>query len=66
MSTTSLPRERRLFPRADAAFWLGISLRALDQLKKDGKITPTVLAGRTVYDRRDLDAYVDRVKRGVA
>ena len=59
-------RERRLFPRVDAAFYLGISLRSLDQLKKDGKIVPTELAGRTVYDRRDLDGYVERVKRGAA
>lgn len=66
MTASSLPRERRLFPRADAAYYLGISLRSMDQLKKDGKIAPTELAGRTVYDRRDLDAYVDRVKRGAA
>lgn len=64
--TTAIARERRLFPRADAAYYLGISLRTLDQLKSDGKVVPTVLAGRTVYDRRDLDAYVDRVKRGGA
>lgn len=59
-------RERRLFPRADAAYYLGISLRTLDQLKKDGKVVPTILAGRTVYDRHDLDSYVERVKRGAA
>lgn len=61
MSVT--PLERRMFPRKDAAYYLGVSLRALDQLAADGEVLKTRIAGRVVYDRVDLDAYVERVKR---
>lgn len=57
------PIERRMFPRKDAAYYLGISLRALDQLASDGEVLKTRIAGRVVYDRVDLDAYVERIKR---
>jgi len=55
--------ERRMFPRKDAAFYLGISLRALDALASDGHLLKTPIAGRVLYDRADLDAYIERVKR---
>jgi hypothetical protein len=54
--------ERRMFPRKEAAHYLGISLRALDQLGSDGDMPKVVIAGRTLYDRADLDEYVERVK----
>jgi hypothetical protein len=57
------PIERRLFPRKDAAHYLGISLRALDQLGSDGQIVKTPLCGKTLYDRADLDEFIERVKR---
>ena len=55
--------ERRMFPRKAAAHYLGISLRSLDALAADGQIAKTPIAGRVLYDRTDLDAYVERVKR---
>lgn len=61
---TALPRlERRMFPRKDAAYYLGISLRALDELASDGEVVKTHIAGRVLYDRADLDAYIERAKR---
>lgn len=55
--------ERRMFPRKPAADYLGIGLRSLDQLAADGEIPKTRIAGRVLYDRVDLDAYIERVKR---
>lgn len=55
--------ERRMFPRKEAAYYIGISLRSLDTLAAEGQILKTKIAGRTVYDRSDLDAYIERVKR---
>lgn len=62
--TKPLPQlERRMFPRREAAHYLGISLRSLDSLAAGGQFPKVVLAGRTLYDRSDLDAYVERVKK---
>lgn len=55
--------ERRMFPRKEAAHYLGISLRSLDTLASDGKVLKVVICGRTLYDRADLDALVEREKR---
>lgn len=52
-----------MFPRRDAAHYLGISLRALDRLGSNGDVLKVVICGRTLYDRADLDAYIERVKR---
>lgn len=64
MSTKPLPQlERRMFPRKAAAHYLGISIRALDSLAAAGQIPKTPIAGRVLYDRADLDSYIERVKR---
>lgn len=55
--------ERRMFPRKAAAHYLGISLRALDSLATAGAFPKTKIAGRTLFDRAELDAYIERVKR---
>lgn len=59
----AVPIERRMFPRKDAAYYLGISLRSLDKLAAAGEFSKTPIAGRVVYDRVDLDAYIEQVKR---
>lgn len=55
--------ERRMFRRGPAADYLGIGLRSLDQLAADGQIPKTRIAGRVLYDRVDLDAFIERQKR---
>lgn len=60
---SAVPTERRMYPRKDAAYYLGISLRSLDYLGNDGQIPQTRIAGRVLYDQRDLDGYIERVKR---
>ena len=52
-----------MFPRKAAAHYLGISIRALDSLAAAGQIPKTPIAGRVLYDRADLDSYIERVKR---
>jgi hypothetical protein len=66
MSTPLPPLERRMFPRKEAAYYLGISLRSLDGLAADGQVIKTPIAGRTLYDRADLDAYIERQKRSAS
>lgn len=55
--------ERRLLPYAGAATYLGISLRAMKQLAADGKVPKTTIGHRVLFDREDLDRFIERVKR---
>jgi excisionase family DNA binding protein len=57
------PVQRRLLPYKDAATYLGISLRAVKQLAHDEQIRKTQIGARVLFDIRDLDDFVDRVKR---
>jgi len=63
MSKAPVALERRMFPAKEAAHYLGISVRSLAYLAAAGQVPKTKLAGRVLYDRADLDAYVERVKR---
>ena len=53
---------RRLVPYAGLAAYLGISLRSAKQLAADGQIQKVVIGSRVLFDVRDIDAYIDRVK----
>jgi excisionase family DNA binding protein len=55
--------ERRLLNYARAAAYLGISLRAVKELAADGKIPKTPIGHRVLFDREDLDAFIERAKR---
>lgn len=57
---------RRLLPYAYAAAYLGVSLRGMKQLAADGEVPKVEIGARVLFDRVDLDAYVDRCKRGVS
>lgn len=60
----SLPTaERRLLSYAHAAEYLGISLRGMKELAADGKIRKVQIGARVLFDRSDLDAYVERAKK---
>lgn len=56
------PVQRRMLPYADAATYLGISLRSMKQLAADGHILKTQIGHRVLFDVRDIDAYIERVK----
>ena len=58
--------ERRLLNFARAAAYLGISLRSMHDLgaAKTGVIPRVEIGHRVLFDKADLDAYVERVKRG--
>lgn len=58
------PIERRLFGYAHAAAYLGISERAMKDLGgPNGQILQVKIGHRTLFDREDLDAYIERIKR---
>lgn len=60
----SLPTaERRLLSYAHAAEYLGISLRGMKEIAAKGEIRKVQIGSRVLFDRGDLDAYIERVKR---
>lgn len=63
MTGTPSPMQRRLFPKKEAAHYLGISIRSLEYLVRDGHILQVPLCGRKLYDKADLDALIDGAKR---
>lgn len=60
---TSPPAERRLMSYDDAAAYLGISLRGMKDLAKKGQIRKTPIGARVLFDREDVDDYIERVKK---
>lgn len=56
------PVQRRMLKYADAATYLGISLRSMKQLAADGLIRKTPIGHRVLFDVRDLDEFIERVK----
>jgi len=62
--TRALPTfERRLLPYAGLATYLGVSLRSAKQLAHDGDVPKVQIGSRVLFDVRDIDAYIERVKR---
>ena len=56
--------ERRLLNYERAAAYLGISVRAMKELGgPQGQILQVKLGGRVLFDKTDLDAHIERVKR---
>lgn len=57
--------ERRMLSFALAAAYLGVSLRAMkgELGGPQGEIPRVVIAGRVLFDRQDLDAYIEKAKR---
>lgn len=64
--TRPLPQdaERRLLNYDRAAAYLGISLRAMKDIGGPrGQILQVKIGERVLFDKADLDAYIERVKR---
>lgn len=55
--------ERRLLSYMNASEYLGISVRAMKDLAADGAIRKVQIGHRVLFDREDLDAYIERIKR---
>lgn len=55
--------ERRLLSYTQAATYLGISLRSMKTLAAEGEVLKVQLGARVLFDRADLDAFVERAKR---
>lgn len=63
--TRALPRdaERRLLDYAHMAAYLGVSLRGAHELAKEGHVRKVQIGHRVLFDKVDLDAYIERIKR---
>lgn len=57
------PIQRRLLNYDGLAAYLSISKRQAEQLAADGEIPKTPIGSRVLFDVRDVDAYVERIKR---
>ena len=49
--------ERILYPRPEAAFLLGMSVRTLDEYAKTGAISPRFQGGKVLYHRSELERF---------
>lgn len=66
--TRALPHdaERRLFDYAHAAVYLSVSIRTMKQLAAEGEIRKVSLGHRRLFDKADLDEYIERIKRSAS
>lgn len=55
--------ERRLLDYARAAAYLGVSVRTMKALAAEGEVLKVQIGHRVLFDRVDLDAFVERLKR---
>lgn len=60
---TPADAERRLLDYTRSAAYLGISLRGMKQLAADGEVRKVEIGHRVLFDRSDLDAYIERIKK---
>ena len=61
--STAVELERRLLSYKHAAVYLGISLRAMKDLGgPNGQILQVKLGHRVLFDKQDLDAYIEKLK----
>lgn len=54
--------ERRMYDYKSAALYLGISLRGMKGLAAEGKIRKVLIGHRVLFDKQDLDSFIDRTK----
>ena len=47
------------FSKTEAAYYLGISVRTLDQLQAQGRIIPREVGAKRLFLKTDLDAWLD-------
>jgi len=49
--------DRILYPRREAAYQLGLSVRTLDAYAKVGEIHPRFVGGKVLYQRSELERF---------
>ncbi len=54
---------RRLFSVQESAAYLGVSAWTMRRLGWNGEISEVKIARRTLFDREDLDRFIERSKR---
>lgn len=57
------PSDSQLLTREEAADYLRISVRTLDDMEEAGEIQAVRIRGRVLYHRETLDAYIQRQSR---
>ena len=57
------PPERRLLDYQHLATYLSVSLRTAKQLAADDEIPKIRIGHRVLFDRVDVDAFIERLKR---
>ena len=66
MSAVTTPPRRGL-SREEAARYVGVGATKFDELVKDGRMPkPLKIDNRVIFDIRDLDEAMDRLKQSVA
>lgn len=65
MTTPKTPpdAERRLLDYTRLSAYLGVSMRVAKQLAADGQIRKVQIGHRVLFDKADVDAYVERIKK---
>lgn len=61
--STPQPLQRRLLKTEEAASYLGIGKRTMQNLLRDGEVLKIRIGASTRVDQADLDEYVERIKR---
>ncbi|MGH7976511.1 MAG: helix-turn-helix domain-containing protein [Limisphaerales bacterium] len=51
-------REKKGYKRADAAFYLGVSLPTIDRLTQRGLLKPSRALRHPIYSKDDLDRFL--------
>ena len=59
-------KDRRYLRRADAAEYLGVSVRTFDTWIAEKRMRVVRAGGRVLADRRDLDAFYESLKVSAA
>jgi excisionase family DNA binding protein len=55
--------ERRLLDYPHLAAYLSVSVRQAKQLAAEGEFAKVKIGARVLFDKADVDAYIERVKR---
>lgn len=63
MTKNIQPMERRLLSYKEAAGYLGISERGMKQIAAEGLIRKVLIGSRVLFDKSDVDAYVEKLKK---
>lgn len=55
--------EKRLFDMKQTCAYLGISRTTVYRLMGDKQLTPVTIYGKLLFDKKDLDEFIEKAKR---